>query len=112
LNREQAYFSILDAIAKMQFNVALILEAKALEAEKAKNWLCNHLSSSSYDNHEIQLIEAIDIHQQMIDVIDGLTKMEAALGRKLKVILGHNESIEEGGFGGGNNIFGMGGQSK
>lgn len=32
--REHSYHLILDAIAKMQWNAAMILEAKAMEAEK------------------------------------------------------------------------------
>jgi hypothetical protein len=111
LNREQAYIAMLGVAAKMQFEVSLILEAKAMEAEKAKNWLCNHLSSAGFDDYEVQLTQALDIHQQMIDVIDGLTKLENGLGKNLMIVLGHNESGEDGGYGGGHHIFGMGGKS-
>ncbi|SUA49368.1 Uncharacterised protein [Paenibacillus thiaminolyticus] len=42
--REHSYHLILDAIAKMQWNAAMILEAKAMEAEKTRNWMLNHLT--------------------------------------------------------------------
>jgi hypothetical protein len=109
LKREEAYLSILEATGKMQYNVSLLLEAKSLEAEKAKNWLCNHISNSSFDNHEEQLLQALTIHQQIIEFIDGLTKMEHGLGKNLKVILETHESGGNGGLAGGHAHFGMGG---
>jgi hypothetical protein len=89
---------MLEVAAKMQFEVSLILEAKAIEAEKAKNWLCNHLSSAEFNDYEDQLKQAIDIHQQMIDVIDGLTKLENGLRKNLEIVLGHNKSSGDSGF--------------
>jgi hypothetical protein len=102
LDRDQAFIEMLGVAAKMQFDVSLILEAKAIEAEKAKNWLCNHLSSAEFYDHEAQLMQAIEIHQLMIDVIDGLTKLENGLGKNLMIVLGHNKSSGDSGFGGGN----------
>jgi hypothetical protein len=91
---------MLGVAAKMQFEVSLILEAKAVEAEKAKNWLCNHLSSADFNDYEDQLKQVIDIHQQMIDVIDGLTKLENGLRKNLVIVLGHNKSSGDSGFDG------------
>jgi hypothetical protein len=109
LKREEAYLSILEATGKMQFNVSLLLEAKSLEAEKAKNWLCNHISRNSFSNHGDQLTQVLTIHQQIVEVIDGLTKLEHGLGKNLKIILETNEHGEHGGFPGGHGQFGMGG---
>jgi hypothetical protein len=97
LEREQAYIAMLGVVAKMQYDVSLILEAKAMEAEKAKNWLCNHLSSAYFYDHEDQLKQVIDIHRQMVDVIDGLTKLENGLGKNLTIILAHHEDSEDNG---------------
>lgn len=108
MNREEAYLAILEATGKMQFNVSLLLEAKSLEAEKAKNWLCNHISHNNFSDHGDQLLQVLTIHQQMIEVIDGLTKMEHGLGKNLKIVLETHEN-ENGGFMGGNGHFGMGG---
>jgi hypothetical protein len=98
LYRDQAYIAMLEVAAKMQFEVSLILEAKALEAEKTKNWLCNHLLSAEFNDYEDQLIQAIDIHKQMIDVIDGLTKLENGLRKNLVIVLEHNKSSGDSGF--------------
>jgi hypothetical protein len=100
LDRENAYLSMLEAAANIQFNVSLILEAKAVESVKVKNWLCNHLSNASFSDNEAQLIQVIDFHQQIVDVIEGLTKLENGLGKNLKIVLGHNESRGTDGFDG------------
>lgn len=44
MSREQAMIHMLDAASKMQRNVSMILEAKAVEAEKVRNWALNHLA--------------------------------------------------------------------
>lgn len=43
MSREQSFMNVLDAAAKVQWNVAMILEAKAVEVEKARNWIINHV---------------------------------------------------------------------
>ena len=48
MDRDQAYMRMLGATANMQWNVAMILEAKAEEAEKARNWICNHITSDPF----------------------------------------------------------------
>jgi hypothetical protein len=87
MRREEAYHLTLDAIAKMQWNVAMILEAKATEAEKVRNWLCTHITNDTYDAHQDQLSTSLQLHEQNIEVIDGLTKLCNGLSRNLKVIL-------------------------
>jgi hypothetical protein len=104
LDREDAYLSMLEAAANIQFNVSLILEAKAVESVKVKNWLCNHLSNVSFSDNDAQLMQVVDFHQQIVEVIEGLTKLENGLGKNLKIVLGHNESGETGGFGTGGTL--------
>jgi hypothetical protein len=87
MRREDAYHLTLDAIAKMQWNVAMILEAKATEAEKVRNWLCTHITNDTFVSHQDQLSTSLQLHEQNIEVIDGLTKLCNGLGRNLKVIL-------------------------
>jgi hypothetical protein len=104
LDREDAFLSMLEAVANIQFNVSLILEAKAVESVKVKNWLCNHLSNVSFSDNETQLMEVVDFHQKIVEVIEGLTKLENGLGKNLKIVLGHNEIGDTGGFGAGISI--------
>jgi len=104
--REQAFLQMLEASARMQWNVAMILEAKAVEAEKVRNWAINHLSEHAFTSHTELLKESLGIHDQLVDVIDGLTKLENGLAHNLKVVLSREA---EGGFGGGfEDQFGMG----
>jgi hypothetical protein len=87
MKREEAYHLTLDAIAKIQWNVAMILEAKATEAEKVRNWLCTHITNDTYVAHQDQLTTSLQLHEQNIEVIEGLTKLCNGLSRNLKIIL-------------------------
>ncbi|MCM3339043.1 restriction endonuclease subunit S [Paenibacillus sp. MER TA 81-3] len=98
MSRERSYHLILDAMAKMQWNVSMILEAKALEAEKMRNWLLNHLTDSAFVTHKDQLSDPLEVHEQIIEVIDGLTKLQLSLSNNMKAVLDRGSS---GGFGDG-----------
>lgn len=87
MSREHAYHLTLDAIAKIQWNVAIILEAKANEAEKIRNWLCTHITNDTYQVHNEQLKTSLQLHEQNVEIIEGLTKLCNGLSRNMKVIL-------------------------
>ncbi|UJF32092.1 restriction endonuclease subunit S [Paenibacillus hexagrammi] len=107
MDRHESYLSILDATAKIQHNVALILEAKALHAEKSRNWICHHLATSAYESNADHIKQATDIHEQLIAVIDGITKMEVAFAKNLNVLISEEEDASGGGLGGGfGDLFG------
>lgn len=96
MSREQAYLHILDANSKIQWNVAMILEAKAIEAEKARNWILNHIHQGSFETHEKQLSESMDVHEQLIEVVEGLTKLQNGLCSNLKSLIVSEESGSDG----------------
>ncbi|MNO14791.1 hypothetical protein D3C76_44400 [compost metagenome] len=96
MSRELAYLNMLDAAAKIQWNVAMILEAKAVESEKVRNWVLNHVLESSFEDHEKQLSDPLDVHDQLVEVIEGLTKLQNGLCSNLKTIL-PPEDEESGG---------------
>lgn len=104
MNREEAYLTILDAVAKMQFHVAAMLESKAVEAEKVRNWLCLHIRDGAFAQYDEQLKQTLDIHEQMVEVIDGITKMESGLARNIEIVL--NRSEGDSGGGGFGDFFG------
>jgi len=85
--REEALHATLEALAKMQQDIAAILHAKATEAEKAKNWVLNHLGEGSFPVPPERLSVCLQIHEQQIEVIDGLTKLCSGLSRNMKMIL-------------------------
>ncbi|MHA0857013.1 restriction endonuclease subunit S [Paenibacillus sp. CMAA1364] len=109
-SREEAYLQILDAAVKMQWNIAMILEAKAVESEKVRNWTINHVNAADFKNHEDQLKEPILIHDQLVELIEAITKMQSSLSSNLKAILidESGEDSSENGFG---NLFGGGDES-
>jgi hypothetical protein len=109
VSRTRTYLSILDATAKLQFNMALILEAKAIHAEKSRNWICNHLSTAAYADNTEHVKEATAIHEQLIEVIEGITKMESALAKNLSVLIGDHEEKAGDADGGFSDLFGGGG---
>ncbi|KQO17991.1 hypothetical protein [Paenibacillus sp. Leaf72] len=111
MDREQAYMRMLGATANMQWNVALILEAKAEEAEKARNWICNHVHTGTFPGDRTQLKQTLVVHDQMVETIEGITKMSQGIVSVLKAVLqkdgGEDDSSGSdfqfgGGFGGGN----------
>ncbi|MFF2483989.1 restriction endonuclease subunit S [Paenibacillus sp. NPDC058071] len=112
MEREQAYLRMLGATANMQWNVAIMLEAKAEEAEKARNWICNHITTESFIGDQTQLKQSIQMHDQIIDVLDGVNKMGQGIVSILRALL--DKDSDNGGeqgmgsfhFGGG-----MGGDS-
>ncbi|WP_027087882.1 hypothetical protein [Cohnella panacarvi] len=87
MTREDAYNITLDAIAKLQWNVAMILEAKATEAEKVRNWVLNHITNDTYEAHSEKLAACLQFHEQNVEVIEGLTKLCNGLSRNLKEII-------------------------
>ena len=103
MNRDGAYLRMLDASAKMQWNVAMILEAKAVEAEKACCWFVNHVSPDAFADHHGQLKETTQAHGHVIEALEGLTKLGQGLTRVLKAALGQDG---EGGEGGGGPVGG------
>ncbi|MFD2612385.1 restriction endonuclease subunit S [Paenibacillus gansuensis] len=102
MDRNQSFLQMLEAVSSIQYNISLILEAKAREAEKTKKWICNHLLSTSYTEHTEQLSAPLKFHAKMTESIDGLAKLENSLARNLKVVLNKNQgSSDFGDFGGG-----------
>ncbi|NQX45756.1 restriction endonuclease subunit S [Paenibacillus tritici] len=112
MSREKAYLQMLESTAAIQWNIAMILEAKAVEAEKVKQWTHHHIHARAFDSHEDQLKESISIHEVIVEMVEGLTKLENGLYSNLKAVLGSGED-EGGGFGGdGGDGFSFGEDSK
>ncbi|GGG51653.1 restriction endonuclease subunit S [Paenibacillus radicis (ex Gao et al. 2016)] len=104
MDREQAYMRMLGATANMQWNVAIMLEAKAEEAEKARNWICNHITADSFNGDHLQLKQSILMHDQIIEVLDGVNKMSQGIVSILRAVLpqdsNDDDSMDYGGYGG------------
>lgn len=99
MSREQAYLKMLESSATLQWNIAMILEAKAVEAEKVKQWTHHHIHARAFSSHEEQLKETLGIHEMIVELVEGLTKLENGLCNNLKAVLDTGEE-EGGGFAG------------
>ena len=99
MSRTDSYHKMLQATAQIQMNIALILEAKALEAVRSHQWICKHLNSSHFDEHSGHVKKNVEIHEQLLEVIDGITKMEQAMAKNLTVLLSKNEDSDDGSSG-------------
>ncbi|ACT00110.1 hypothetical protein [Paenibacillus sp. JDR-2] len=99
MNREQAYMRMLGATANMQWNIAKMLEAKAEEAEKARHWICNHITSASFPGDQTQLKQTAQINEQVIELLDGVNKMSQGILSVMRSVL--PKSNEGGGDHGG-----------
>ncbi|AJY73601.1 hypothetical protein [Paenibacillus beijingensis] len=101
--REQSLVRLLETTALLQWNIAHILDAKALEAEKVRTWIYNHISNDSHPKQQVQLDESVKVHDQIIDIIDGINKLGQGMVSMLKVVLRHEHDSRSmmDGFGGG-----------
>lgn len=110
MSKEKAFMSILNASTLIQLYIAEILEEKADESQKSSNWICNHFTESSIEHDGNRLKQIYEIDEQVLKVIDGITKMETALGHNMKILLGQDDSnYGTGGAEGLNDLIGFGG---
>ena len=91
MDRSNLYIRIIDAYARYQGNIALILEAKAVEAEKSHSWICEYIRDGGFGDHKAQLKQSNTVHERIIEVIDGIVKMENGFARNLKLLLNQQE---------------------
>ncbi|CAG7630508.1 hypothetical protein PAESOLCIP111_03198 [Paenibacillus solanacearum] len=106
MSRTASYHKMLRSIQDFQHNIALILEAQAHEAARSRHWVCNHLDSSHYMNHYEQVRRTGEIHNQLLEVINGLTRMEQALAKNLQALLIEPEPAVPEATGGGMENYG------
>lgn len=98
MSREELFVQMLEATALVQEEIALMLEARVVEARKAQSWVLLHMTSENLEGHEHTMKQTADIHKGVLNLIDSLTKMEAALNHQLTALLSGGEG--EGGAGG------------
>jgi hypothetical protein len=94
MNRAETLLSFLTAVAKMQQHISVILEVKALEAEKARIWTHEYMRSEAFIDNEARLNRPMELHEQINEVIDGLARLESSFARNLQVILEDDENTE------------------
>ncbi|GAE07532.1 hypothetical protein JCM10914_3766 [Paenibacillus sp. JCM 10914] len=83
---------MLEAAVVIQRETSLILEGKAVEAEKVRQWV---LSQQSPQNG---FKDTLAMHDQIVEQIEGLTRIGSGLCRNLRVALGTDGQAAGGGF--------------
>jgi hypothetical protein len=111
VSRHLSFLRILQASAVMQQHISIILEGKAVEADKAKHWFRNHMFDGGLGGHAEQLQASVDVHEKLIETIDGLAKLEGSLARNLKIVLNQKEDDKSGGSFGFDSLFGSSGDN-
>lgn len=86
MSKEESFMRILDASVVIQRNTYLILQGKAVEAEKVSQWVLNQ-----YRGPDGELKDSLSIHEQIVEQIEGLTKMGSGLCRNLRIVLGSSD---------------------
>lgn len=86
MSKEESFLRILDASVVIQYNTYLILQGKAVEAEKVARWVL-----TQYPRSKGELSDPLSIHEQIVEQIEGLTRIGSGLCRNLRIILGTDE---------------------
>ncbi|UNK19740.1 hypothetical protein MNQ98_06835 [Paenibacillus sp. N3/727] len=85
MNKEESFLRILDASVVIQRNTYLILQGKAVEAEKVRQWVSTQYSDGG------ELKDSLSIHEQIVEQIEGLTRIGSGLCRNLRIAMGTSE---------------------
>ncbi|MGM1048191.1 MAG: hypothetical protein ACQEXX_18890 [Bacillota bacterium] len=85
MNKEESFLRILDASVVIQRNTYLILQGKAVEAEKVRQWVLTQYSDGG------ELKDSLSIHEQIVEQIEGLTRIGSGLCRNLRIAMGTSE---------------------
>lgn len=108
MSREVSYLKMLESSARIQRDISIILEAQADEAEKSRNWLCSHIQPYLYSDHSLQLKQSLEVHEHLVALIEGLTKLEFGLAKNLKVLLETDDDSSDFDLDGFGDLFDMG----
>jgi hypothetical protein len=91
--RADAELRIMSASANMQRSVADILEAKAMEMEVLRDWLTHSLHESEFADVHDMLIQSNAFHEQLLEILSGIVKLEEGFARHLQYLLKEEEEL-------------------
>lgn len=95
MSKEESFLRILDASVEIQRNTYLILQGKAVEAEKVCQWVLTQYSDAGGE-----LKDLLSIHEQIVEQIEGLTRMGSGLCRNLRIVMGTSDDESADSMGG------------
>lgn len=103
MSRDESYLRMMEASALMQESISRILLAKTEEAQLNQAWISNQLRPGRYADASGVHKQSMELHDQLIEVVEGIAKMEMGLARNLKIILNREEAASPSSYG---DIFG------
>lgn len=106
MTRAKSALKILTEATDMQRSVADMLESKAMDMESLRDWLMHTVRSSHFDSDHDLVKQTVEFHNLMIDILQGVTKMECGLARHMKLLLEEQEAF--GGHPGFDGLFSAG----
>ncbi|HZG56428.1 restriction endonuclease subunit S [Paenibacillus sp.] len=104
--RTKAALRMLAASAHMQWSAADLLEAKATEMETLRDWVLESAKFGAGDDANAFVAQSCEFHMQLIELLQGMTKLEAGLASHLKLLIEEEEALP---FGGGDLLADGGG---
>jgi len=106
--KSKACMRMLAAAASMQWCVADMLEAKADEMETLRDWLLDTVRDANMDDCNSFVTQSCDYHSQLIEMIQGITKMEYGLAKHVELMLVEEQIVPDASFADGGGVFGGG----
>jgi hypothetical protein len=92
VRRQESYQIMLAAAASMQKSIAEILGAKSAEADIAGGWLRSYVQPAQFDSPEGIHKQTLELHDELIELIEGITKMKKGLVRNLRIATGADQN--------------------
>ena len=96
--RAKAALRILEAAANIQWSVAEMLEAKASEMESLRDWVTDTVRWSNVKDQNAFVLRTCDFHSILIEVIQGVTRMESGLAAHLHQLIVEEELLADNAF--------------
>ena len=96
--RSKAALRILEAAANLQWSVAEMLEAKASEMESLRDWVTDTVRWSNVKDQNAFVLRSCDFHGILIEVIQGVTRMESGLASHLNELIVEEEVLGDNAF--------------
>jgi len=96
--RAKAALRILEAAASMQWSVAEMLEAKASEMESLRDWVTDTVRWSHVRDQNAFVLRSCDYHSILIDVINGISRLENGLAIHLNQLIVEEELLGDNPF--------------
>jgi len=93
VSRSKSGLQILTSMTDIQETVADILEAKAVEMEALRDWVLHTVQTSEFNDDNDLVLQSCQFHDQLIHILDGITKMERGFARHMQLLLEEDELL-------------------